>query len=111
MLLAGRDWLDRSVYQALYAGTRPSLIIIARFFTALGEPTVLIGASVCIALWLWYRRSGRLGLALLLITMTGRALSEVQKYWIARARLFCRRPGRLDGPPGPDALPDRSQHL
>jgi undecaprenyl-diphosphatase len=86
MLLAGRDWLDRSVYQALYAGTRPSLIIIARFFTALGEPTVLIGASVCIALWLWYRRSGRLGLALLLITMTGRALSEVQKYWIARAR-------------------------
>ena len=29
---------------------------------------------------------GRLGLALLLITLIGRGLSEVQKYWIARAR-------------------------
>jgi undecaprenyl-diphosphatase len=86
MLIWGRGSLDRTVYEALYVGGHPRLILIARFFTALGEPTVLIAASACIALWLWFRRSGRLGLALLLITMTGRALSEVQKYWIARAR-------------------------
>ena len=86
MLALGRGPLDRSIYEALYAGGHPSFVLIARFFTALGEPTVLIAASACIALWLWFRRSGRLGLALLLITMTGRALSEVQKYWIARAR-------------------------
>lgn len=86
MLLGGRGALDRSIYEALYSGGHPALILTARFFTALGEPTVLIAASAGIALWLWYRRSGRLGLALLLITMTGRLFSEGQKYWIARAR-------------------------
>lgn len=86
MLLFGRGPLDREVYQALYAGGRPALILIARIFTALGEPTVLIVAGFLVAGWLWLRHRGRFALGLLLVILIGRGLSEVQKYWIARAR-------------------------
>src|SRR6476469_7816540 len=60
--------------------------VVARILTALGEPTVLIAACGACAIWLWYAGRGRLGLALFLIAMLGRGLSEVQKYWIARVR-------------------------
>ena len=86
MLVWGGGPLDRSIYEALYAGERPALLTVAHLLTALGEPTVLIGACVLCALWLWYAGKGRLGLALLAIAMLGRVLSEAQKYWIARAR-------------------------
>jgi undecaprenyl-diphosphatase len=86
MLLWGRGPLDRAVYEALYAGHRPVLLPAARLFTALGEPTVLISACAACALWLWYAERARLGAVLLLVALIGRGLSEVQKYWIARAR-------------------------
>lgn len=86
MWLGGTGPLDRTIFQTLYAGGHPVLVVAARIFTALGEPTVLIAASAILALWLWHARQGRLGLALLLVTMTGRGLSEIQKYWIARPR-------------------------
>lgn len=86
MLLLGTGRMDRAIYERLYAGHRPMLLAIARGFTALGEPTVLIAACVLCALWLWYAGRGRLGLTLLLIALIGRGLSEVQKYWVARAR-------------------------
>jgi undecaprenyl-diphosphatase len=86
MLLFGAGPLDRAIYQALYAGNRPALAAIARVFTALGEPTVLIAACLASAAWLWTARRGRLGLVLLLIALIGRGLSEAQKYWIARVR-------------------------
>ena len=86
MLLWGTGPFDRTIYEALYAGHRPVLLAIARVFTALGEPTVLIGACVLCALWLWYAGRGRLGVTLLLIALIGRALSEAQKYTIARIR-------------------------
>jgi undecaprenyl-diphosphatase len=86
MLLWGAGPLDRTIYETLYAGHRPALLAVARGFTALGEPTVLIAASVICALWLWYAGRGRLGLTLLLIALIGRGLSEAQKYWIARVR-------------------------
>jgi undecaprenyl-diphosphatase len=41
---------------------------------------------VLVLLWLWYAGRGRLGLALFLVAMLGRGLSELQKYWIARPR-------------------------
>ena len=44
MLLWGGGPLDRQIYEAVYAGHRPALIAVARIFTFLGEPTVLIGA-------------------------------------------------------------------
>jgi undecaprenyl-diphosphatase len=85
-LLLGRSALDRTIYEAMYAGGHPLLILLARIFTALGEPTVLIVASAIFALWMWRIGRARVGLVLLLITITGRALSEAQKYWIARPR-------------------------
>jgi undecaprenyl-diphosphatase len=86
MLIGGAGSLDRTIYEALYAGHRPELLAIARALTALGEPTVLIAACAACALWLWYSGRGRLGLTLLLIALIGRGLSEAQKYWIARVR-------------------------
>ncbi|MFL6720716.1 MAG: phosphatase PAP2 family protein [Sphingomonas sp.] len=86
MLTTGGGSIDRAVYEALYAGRDPVLLAVARAFTALGEPTMLIGAGVLVALWLWRSGRGRTGLALLLVTMTGRGLGEAQKYWIARVR-------------------------
>src|SRR5438270_10338558 len=86
MRLRGGGATDRALYEALYAGHHALEHAIARTFTALGEPTLLIGASALIGLWLWRRRRGRLGLILLAVTLTGRALGEVQKYWIARVR-------------------------
>lgn len=86
MLLGGAGRLDRTIYEALYAGHRPAVLVIARMFTALGEPTVLIAASVLCALWLWHAGRGRLGLVLLLVALLGRGLSEIQKYSIARVR-------------------------
>lgn len=86
MLLLGGGPVDRRIYEALYAGHRPLLLAIARFFTALGEPTVLIAASVICALALWQAGRGRLGLSLFAVALVGRGLSELQKYWIARVR-------------------------
>jgi undecaprenyl-diphosphatase len=86
MLLGGTGAFDRAVYEALYAGHRPALLEVARILTALGEPTVLIGAAVLCTIWLWYLGRTRLGLTLLLIAMLGRGLSEVQKYWVGRDR-------------------------
>lgn len=86
MLMLGTGPVDRSIYEALYAGHRPALAALAHLLTALGEPTVLIAACAALALWLWHTGRGRLGIVLLLIAMLGRALSEAQKYWIARVR-------------------------
>jgi len=86
MLLVGGGPLDRAVYNAVYVGGRPALVATARAFTALGEPTILIAAGVGVLLWLWYAGRARLGLVLFLIAMTGRGISELQKYWIGRPR-------------------------
>ena len=86
MLLWGGGPLDQEIYRALYAGGHPARVLIARVFTALGEPTVLITASVVCAAWLWYRGHHHLPFVLFAIVMIGRGLSELQKYWIARAR-------------------------
>lgn len=86
MLLFGGGPLDQRIYEALYAGRRPLLAAVARGFTALGEPTILIAAGVACALWLWWAGRTRLALVLVAVTMLGRGLSEIQKYWVARAR-------------------------
>jgi undecaprenyl-diphosphatase len=86
MLLLGRGTLDQELERALYAGGRPALVLVARIFTFLGEPTVLVGGGFLLAAWLWRRGKGRFAIGLLLVILIGRGLSEVQKYWIARAR-------------------------
>jgi undecaprenyl-diphosphatase len=47
---------------------------------------VLIAASVIAASILWFRGHRHLPFVLIAITMIGRGMSEIQKYWIARAR-------------------------
>ncbi len=86
MLAWGAGPLDRQIYEALYAGDRPALLAAARFFTALGQPTILIGAGAVVAAWLFYRGHRHLPWVLIAIVAIGRGLSEAQKYWIARAR-------------------------
>jgi membrane-associated phospholipid phosphatase len=86
MLLFGTGPLDRRIYELLYAGHRPVLALVAHVLTAFGEPTVLVAAGFLVAGWLWWRRRGRLALALILVVLLGRGLSEVQKYTVARVR-------------------------
>jgi undecaprenyl-diphosphatase len=86
MLVWGGGPLDRQIYEALYAGGHPALLMGARIATFLGEPTVLIGAGIVCALWLWRAGHRRLPLVLVAIVAIGRALGEAQKYWVARAR-------------------------
>jgi membrane-associated phospholipid phosphatase len=86
MLLFGGGTQDRAVAQALYAGGSPALVVVARAFTALGEPTFLVASGFVVAAWLWWCGRGRFAVGLLLVILVGRALTELQKYWIARAR-------------------------
>ena len=86
MLLWGQGPLDRAIYAFAYVGDNPVLVPIARGLTALGEPTILIAASFVVALVLWLRGHRHLPMVFIAITMFGRAVSELQKYWIARPR-------------------------
>jgi membrane-associated phospholipid phosphatase len=86
MLLSGRGELDRQIYLALYSGQNSTMVAVGRFFTALGEPTVLIAASIISAVWLWIAGHRHLPFVFVAITMVGRAASELQKYVIARDR-------------------------
>lgn len=86
MLVWGGGPLDRTIYEAFYAGNRTTLLTVARIFTALGEPTVLIAAGLVAAFLLWRAGHRQLPWILIAITMVGRGLSELQKYWVARAR-------------------------
>lgn len=86
MLLLGGGPLDRTVYQALYVGGHPALVMIARALTTLGEPTVLIAAGLVTAVLLWRAGHRHLPWVLIAVTMLGRGVSELQKFWVARAR-------------------------
>lgn len=86
MLLGGAGPLDQQIYHTLYAGQHPALVAIARVFTFFGEPTVLIIAGVLFAIVMWRRGHLRTGLTMIAVTMAGRAVSELQKYEVARVR-------------------------
>jgi membrane-associated phospholipid phosphatase len=86
MLAAGGGPLDEAVYEAVYAGRSPLLAGAAHVFTALGEPTILIGAGIVMAIGLWIAGHRHLPLVLAAIVVAGRILTEAQKYWIARVR-------------------------
>lgn len=86
MLLGGTGAVDRSIYETVYAGHRPVLAALAHVLTAVGEPTVLIVASLVCALWLWRAGRARLGLSLLFVALVGRGLSEIQKILVDRPR-------------------------
>lgn len=86
MLLLGGGSLDQQVYRSLYAGGSPALVEFARVLSIIGQGPVLITAGFLCAVCLWLTGRGRLALVLLLVTLIGRGLSELQKYEIARVR-------------------------
>lgn len=86
MLTIGAGEVDGWLLALAYAGDRPVVADIARAFTFLGEGPVLVLTSVVAAAWLLWRGSPRAGLALVAVTMVGRALIQAQKYGIQRLR-------------------------
>ncbi|MEO6225113.1 MAG: phosphatase PAP2 family protein [Sphingomicrobium sp.] len=86
MLLGGGGWLDRTVYEALYAGHRPLLATAARLLTVMGDPAGLVVATVLAALGLRWLGHKRLPWIFLAIALVGRGLADAQKYAVARVR-------------------------
>src|SRR3954471_4466381 len=86
MLVFGTGPLDQHVYELLYAGRWPLLVKAAGLLTAIGQPTVLIASSFIVAGFLSFRGELRLALALMLVIMIGRSLTELQKDWVGRLR-------------------------
>jgi membrane-associated phospholipid phosphatase len=86
MLLFGGLDFDRGLLVALYAGDRPNLAFAARFVTELGGSKVLLPATAAGAAWLLYKRQFRAAALLLLLSLGGRGLVELQKAWVARIR-------------------------
>lgn len=86
MLTLGAGPLDETLHQMLYAGGRPLLVAVAKAFTILGQPAVLIPVGFAVAAWLWWARGWRHAVAVLAVTLVGRGLVEAQKYAIERLR-------------------------
>jgi undecaprenyl-diphosphatase len=86
MLLLGAGPVDREVLLALYAGSRPPLVLAALGFTALGSWTAVVLVTVTAAAWLAYKRRTRAALLLLAGTIVARALVIIQKYEFDRLR-------------------------
>jgi undecaprenyl-diphosphatase len=86
MLTLGAGPADAAIGQLLYAGGNPPMIAVARLFTFLGEPAVLIGLGIAAAYTLWSRQQQRYAAAVLTVMLIGRGLAQVQKYAIMRFR-------------------------
>jgi len=86
MLLFGGLELDRALATILYAGADPRIARAAHVLTMLGGLKVLGPLTAAGTLWLCWQRRFRSAIALLAVTLGGRALVEVQKLEIARIR-------------------------
>lgn len=86
MLLLGTGPADSRVLALLYAGERPWLLAAARFVTGLGEPSIVIGIGLVASAWLLWRHQARYALAVVLVTLLGRGLTELVKYLVDRPR-------------------------
>lgn len=86
MMFGGAGPVDRQFYLALYAGGNAVLVTVARGASLLGDPKVLIPATLAIAAWLWWRNHSRTALTLIAVTMAGRAVNSLVKLDVARER-------------------------
>jgi undecaprenyl-diphosphatase len=86
MLTVGTGDSDDDILRALYVGREPLLVAVARALTWLGDWRVVIALSLAASVWLAIARSWRSGLAVLVVTLIGRALVSAQKYGIERMR-------------------------
>jgi undecaprenyl-diphosphatase len=86
MLLFGGLDLDRALSAVFYAGDRPQLVAAARILTELGGHLVLVPLTLAGAALLAWRRRFRSAAVLLILTLSGRALVDLQKVHTARIR-------------------------
>ncbi len=86
MLLFGGMEFDRGLLLFFYAGDQPRLAGAARIVTELGGATILLPATALGAAWLAVRREWKAVLLLLVITLSGRILVDLQKNWAGRLR-------------------------
>lgn len=86
MLVVGTGGADQWLHLALYAGGDPALTGAARAVTSLGAGIVLLPVTALGAIVLALRRDFRASALLLLVTLSGRLLVELQKGVIGRPR-------------------------
>ncbi|HEY0627633.1 MAG TPA: phosphatase PAP2 family protein [Allosphingosinicella sp.] len=86
MLMAGTSPADRALLGLLYAGDATPLAHAAGLLTHLGGWIVLTAVTAAAALYLLLKRRLHDALLLLAVTMGGRAMMELQKYVVGRAR-------------------------
>ena len=86
MLLGGTSAFDHAILVALYAGERAALADAARLVTMIGDWRAVSVAAAIAALVLVGRKQGVPALVLLIGIIVGRALTELQKFGLHRAR-------------------------
>jgi undecaprenyl-diphosphatase len=86
MLWFGTGAADHAALDALYAGGDSVRTTFALIVTRLGDPDLLVIVSALVAVLLIVRRHLRPALLLLGISLSGRALVDLQKWWIGRPR-------------------------
>jgi membrane-associated phospholipid phosphatase len=86
MLWLGTGALDHAVLDALYAGGNEAQTTFALIITRFGDPDLLLLVTGLLALLLIARRDVRAAALLLGISLSGRAIVDLQKAWIARPR-------------------------
>lgn len=86
MLLLGTGTLDHAILREFYGGHRPALADAARLVTMLGDGRVVTGVAMIGALVLVSRKRPWPALVLLVGTLLGKGLTEVQKYGFNRLR-------------------------
>lgn len=86
MLLLGAGAVDHAVLVELYAGHRAALADTARLVTMLGDGRAVTAFAAIGAIVLVTRRQGWQALVLLVGTIIGRGLTELQKYEFNRMR-------------------------
>ena len=86
MLLLGTGTVDHSILRELYGGHRPALADAARLVTMLGDGRVVTVFAMIGALVLISRKRPWPALVLLVGTLLGKGLTELQKYEFNRLR-------------------------
>ena len=86
MMLVGTSLADRTILHLFYAGDRPVLADLARAITLLGDGRWVTLVAIAAGLWLMRQKRLITASVLLLGTIIGRGLTEIQKIQIGRLR-------------------------
>ena len=86
MMLVGTSLTDRAILHLFYAGDRPMLADLARVITLLGDGRWVTLVAIAAGLWLMRQKRLITASVLLLGTVIGRGLTELQKFQIGRLR-------------------------